>query len=191
MRWLLTRMFSLFLMATGPSIVSAGPAAPSGADGFTFDGIDGKPLPLSAWAGNVVLVVNTASFCGFTPQYKALQALWAQYEPRGLVVLGVPSNDFGGQEPKGEAEIKTFCEGAYGITFPLASKTVVSGKNAHPFYGWARDVLGPGSVPRWNFHKYLMGRDGRLVASFATNIEPNAPELLAAIEAELVKAPKP
>lgn len=187
MRNILTRLFSLFLMVTGPSVVSAGPVAQSGATAFTFDGIDGKPLPLSAYAGKVVLVVNTASMCGFTPQYKALQALWEKYESQGLVVIGVPSNDFGGQEPKREAEIKSFCEGIYGITFPLAAKTVVSGKDAHPFYAFARDALGASAAPRWNFHKYLIGRDGKLVASFGTSIEPNAPQLISAITNELTK----
>ncbi len=157
------------------------------ADGFTFQSIDGTALPLSAYKGRVMLVVNTASFCGYTRQYSGLQALSDRYETRGLTVVGVPSNDFGGQEPKSEAEIKGFCQGAFGITFPLASKTVVTGSEAHPFYAWARQVLGPAAAPRWNFHKYLIGRDGRLVTAFATTVEPDAPEVIAAIEKELAK----
>lgn len=187
MRSLLTRLFSLFLMLTGPTVVAAGPTPQSGATAFEFEGIDGKPLPLSAYAGKVVLVVNTASFCGYTRQYKALQALWEKYEGEGLVIVGVPSNDFGGQEPKAEAEIKTFCEGAYGITFPLTGKTVVAGKDAHPFYAFAREALGAASAPRWNFHKYLIGRDGKLVAAFGTPVEPDAAQFVAAITAELAK----
>ena len=172
MRWLLTRMFSLFLMATGPSIVSAGPAAPSGAHGFTFDGIDGKPLPLSAWAGKVVLVVNTASFCGFTPQYKALQALWEQYEPRGLIMLGVPSNDFGGQEPGDSATITAFCTANYGVDFPMTAKVHVRGSEAHPLFQWLAHEGGFLSRPRWNFYKYLIGRDGALRDWFASITSP-------------------
>lgn len=186
MRSLLTRLFSLFLMATGSSVVMAGGADDGRrADAFAFTAIDGAPMPLSAFKGRVLLVVNTASMCGFTPQYKALQAMHERYEARGLTVIGVPANDFGGQEPKGEKDIKSFCEGAFGVTFPLAAKSVVTGPSAHPFYKWAADTLGSKSAPRWNFHKYLIGRDGRLIASFATQVEPDAPEVVKAVEAAL------
>ena len=141
------------------------------------------------YSGKVLLVVNTASFCGFTPQYKALQALYDKYEQRGLVVIGVPSNDFGGQEPKSEAEVKTFCEGAFGITFPLTAKYHVRGGERHPFYGWASDTLGSMNAPWWNFHKYLVGRDGKLVTAFGTRTEPQSSDVITAIEAELAKAP--
>src|SRR5262245_32503718 len=103
---------------------------------YEFEAIEGGNLPLSKWRGKVLRVVNTASFCGFTPQYEGLQTLWQRYEKRGLVVVGVPSNDFGAQEPKTEAEIAGFCQGAFGITFPLTTKQVVSGAQAHPFYRW-------------------------------------------------------
>lgn len=152
---------------------------------FGFEAIEGGKLPLATYRGKVLLVVNTASFCGFTPQYKGLQALWDRYEKRGLVVIGVPSNDFGGQEPKAEGEILEFCQGAFGITFPLTTKEVVSGAAAHPFYKWARETLGPAAAPHWNFHKYLVGRDGRLVTAFDTRVTPDATELTAAIEAAL------
>ena len=188
MRRLLTRLFSLFLMATGPTVVlagDAGQAATAVAGNFTFDGLDGKPLPLADYAGRVVLVVNTASMCGFTRQYEGLQALHERYAARGFAVIGVPSNDFGGQEPKGASEIKAFCETAFGITFPLAAKTTVIGPAAHPFYAWAVAQLGPKAAPRWNFHKYLLGRDGRLVAGFGSTTEPDAGELIRAIEAGL------
>ena len=154
-----------------------------------FTAIDGGALPLSRYRGKVMLVVNTASFCGFTDQYAALQGLWDKYEARGLVVIGVPSNDFGEQEPKADAEIKTFCSGAFGVTFPLASKSRVVGSGAHPFYAWAAKSLPSGSTPKWNFHKYLVGRDGRLIASFATTVKPDAATVIRAIETALDSTP--
>lgn len=150
-----------------------------------FEAIEGGRLPLGRWQGKVLLIVNTASFCGYTRQYAGLQALWERYEKRGLVVVGVPSNDFGAQEPKSEAEIASFCQGAFGITFPLAAKAVVSGSQAHPFYRWAREMLGAASAPRWNFHKYLVGRDGRLVAGYGSSVEPLSLELIGAVERAL------
>jgi glutathione peroxidase len=154
---------------------------------FSFEAIEGGRMPLEQWRGKVLLVVNTASFCGFTPQYEGLQAVWQRYSERGLVVIGVPSNDFGGQEPNSEREILGFCKGAYNVTFPLTSKQVVSGSQAHPFYRWAVDRLGAGAAPKWNFHKYLVGRDGNLLATFPTRVAPQAPELIRAIEAALAK----
>ena len=133
---------------------------------YEFEAIEGGKLPLGKWQGKVLLVVNTASFCGYTRQYEGLQTLWERYEKRGLVVVGVPSNDFGAQEPKSEAEIASFCQGAFGVTFPLTTKEAVAGPQAHPFYRWAREVLGAGNAPRWNFHKYLVGRDGKLIAGY-------------------------
>ena len=149
---------------------------------FSFTTIDGAPLPMSEFKGKAVLVVNTASECGYTPQYKDLQALWQQYRDRGLVVLGVPSNDFGGQEPGTEAEIKRFCERQYAVDFPLTGKEQVSGAAAHPFYKWAADVAGEAAAPRWNFHKYLVGPDGKLAAWFPTRTSPTAPEVAGEIE---------
>jgi glutathione peroxidase len=154
---------------------------------FSFEAIEGGRMPLEQWRGKVLLVVNTASFCGFTPQYEGLQALWQRYSERGLVVIGVPSNDFGGQEPNSEREILGFCKGAYNVTFPLTSKQVVSGSQAHPFYRWAVDSLGAGAAPKWNFHKFLVGRDGNLLTAFPTRVTPQAPELIRAIEAALAK----
>jgi len=150
---------------------------------FSFTSIDGGDLPLASFAGKTVLIVNTASFCGFTDQYKGLQALWERYRDRGLVVLGVPSNDFGGQEPGSEGEIKTFCEVNYGIDFPMTTKEKVKGKGAHPFYRWAGDELGALALPRWNFHKYLIGPDGRLVDWFSTTTNPQSDKVTKAIEA--------
>jgi glutathione peroxidase len=129
--------------------------------------LGGAPLPVADYAGRVVLLVNTASMCGFTRQYRGLEALWRKYRDRGLVVLGVPSNDFGGQEPKSEAEIATFCEATFGVSFPMAAKQVVSGPAAHLLYRFAAAETGEVGTPNWNFHKILIGRDGRIVDWFS------------------------
>ena len=144
-----------------------------------------KPLPLSQFKGKVVLVVNTASQCGFTKQYEGLEALYEKYKGQGLVVLGVPSNDFGKQEPGSAEEIATFCKKNYGVSFPMASKQVVSGDDAHPFYKWAYETLGFGTGPKWNFHKYLIARDGKLVDYFNSTTAPDSERLVEAVEAQL------
>lgn len=164
------------------------PAA-SGAHAFGFTSIEGEALPLESFAGKAVLVVNTASRCGFTRQYGDLQALWERFRDRGLVVLGVPSNDFGGQEPGSEAEIKEFCEVNFGVDFPMTEKVRVAGAQAHPFYLWARTTLGAEAAPRWNFHKYLVAPDGRLVAWFPTQTRPDAEAVIRAIQSNLPGAP--
>jgi glutathione peroxidase len=151
---------------------------------FTFKGLDGAEILLSSYAGHPILLVNTASLCGYTPQYTGLQALWLRYRDKGLIVLGVPSNDFGGQEPGGVREIEKTAQGEYHVTFPLTDKVAVKGKEAHPFYRWAAAER-PLEAPRWNFHKYLIGRDGQLKAAFTSAVEPNDPRVIAAIENEL------
>ena len=151
---------------------------------FSFASLDGGNLRLAEHAGKPILIVNTASQCGYTPQYAGLQQLWTRYRDRGLLIIGVPSNDFGGQEPGGRAEIDKTAHGEYGVGFPLAAKAEVKGPQAHPFYKWAA-LERPGDGPRWNFHKYLIGRDGRIAAAFATEIEPTDPRVIAAIEKEL------
>jgi glutathione peroxidase len=161
------------------------PASAATAHDFAFTSIDGEPLPLSGFRGKAVLVVNTASRCGFTPQYAALQALWRRYRGRGLVVLGVPSNDFGGQEPGSEAEIKAFCAVNFDVDFPMTGKVAVRGDDAHPFYRWAAGELGALARPRWNFHKYLVAPDGRLVDWFSTVTRPDADKVRRGIEAIL------
>jgi glutathione peroxidase len=155
------------------------------AHGFEFKGIDGETLTLSQFKGRPVMVVNTASECGFTPQYADLEALWQRYRDRGLVVLGVPSNDFGAQEPGSESEIKGFCEKNYGVDFPLTAKQTVIGGDAHPFYRWVVDQAGEDAAPKWNFHKYLIGREGELVGLWPSKVKPLAPEITAAIEEEM------
>lgn len=150
----------------------------------SLDSIGGGKLPTGDYKGHVVLLVNTASLCGFTDQYRGLEALWRRYKDRGLVVLGVPSNDFGGQEPGTNAEIKRFCEANFDVTFPLADKQVVSGPNAHPLYRWAAQQTGPIGVPSWNFHKILIGRDGRVIEWFSA-VGGTGAKLERALEAAL------
>jgi len=172
------------LAMTGSAVLAA---EPSNAYQFEFVSIDGKPMPMSSFKGKTVLVVNTASQCGYTPQYTQLQAVWKKYKDRGLVVLGVPSNDFGGQEPGSNAEIKKFCEGNYDVDFPLTTKYDVAGPEAHPFYRWAAAIGGDDAVPKWNFHKLLIDGNGNLVAEFPTKVKPDAPNVTKAIEASLTK----
>ena len=152
---------------------------------FSFTSIEGDALPLSRFHGKTILLVNTASQCGFTEQYKHLQTLWTRYRKRGLIVLGVPSNDFGKQEPGKEAEIKKFCEVNFNVDFPLTAKVHVTGARAHPFYKWAIEKLGLVGKPRWNFHKYLIGPGGYLVDWYSTVTSPTSQKVISAIEAQL------
>ncbi|MCA3080362.1 MAG: glutathione peroxidase [Rhodocyclaceae bacterium] len=150
-----------------------------------FDGLMGGQVNLADYRGKVVLVVNTASQCGYTGQYAGLETLWKSRQREGLVIVGVPSNDFGGQEPGSATEIKKFCELNYGVTFPMAAKYVVRGPSAHPFYRNALSVLGPKAEPKWNFHKILIGKDGKPVAAFASAVTPQSAELGQAITSAL------
>ncbi|KTC74284.1 glutathione peroxidase [Legionella birminghamensis] len=153
---------------------------------FSFQKLaGGQPLPLDTYKGKVLIIVNTASKCGFTPQYAGLEKLYQQYKDRGLVILGVPSNDFGKQEPGTAEEIGEFCQVNYGVTFPMTQKEVVSGKQAHPFYLWAYKELGFGSAPKWNFHKYLINRKGELVTYFFSTTSPDSSRFIKAVEREL------
>jgi glutathione peroxidase len=149
---------------------------------FTFSGIDHKPIDMKQYKGHPVLVVNVASFCGFTPQYKELQQLHETYGPKGLVVLGVPSNDFGAQEPKTEAEIAKFCETNYGVSFPMTAKQKVVGMDAHGLYQWIAGEAGEAAAPKWNFHKYLIDKDGKLVGSWPSKISPTSKEITGPID---------
>ena len=152
---------------------------------FDFQTIDGEPLPMTSFRDKVVLVVNTASKCGLTPQYDGLEKLYSDYKGRGLVVLGVPCNQFAGQEPGTEAEIKDFCETRFAIDFPLTAKVDVKDDTRHPFYAWVEDQLGTPAVPVWNFHKILIGADGAAVAAFGPRTPPQDPEIVAAVEKAL------
>jgi glutathione peroxidase len=154
---------------------------------FSFETIDGAPMPLERFRGQVLLIVNTASQCAFTNQYGGLQKLWSLYRSRGLTVIGVPSNDFSGQEPGDNTEIMGFCSSTFGVTFPLASKVGVLGEEAHPFYRWAARENAK-AVPRWNFHKLLIDRKGRLAKTFASSVEPQSSEIALALELLLAAA---
>jgi glutathione peroxidase len=149
---------------------------------FTFSGIDNKPIDMKQYEGRPVLVVNVASFCGFTPQYKDLQKLHETYGPKGLVVLGVPSNDFGAQEPKTEPEIAQFCQTNYGVTFPMTAKQKVVGADAHGLYQWIAGEAGEAVMPKWNFHKYLFDREGKLAGSWPSRVSPTSPEITGQID---------
>jgi len=149
---------------------------------FSFKTIDGAALPMASFKGKAVLLVNTASACGLTPQYSGLQALWQEFKGKGVVVLGVPCNDFGAQEPGSEKEVKTFCETHFSVDFPLTAKEHVIGAEAHPLYQWIAAQVGDAGVPKWNFHKYVIGKDGALAATFGSMTAPNAPELRTALE---------
>jgi glutathione peroxidase len=174
------------------AILCAGAASPAfgqsmsriTAYAFSFAALDGGDIKLADHAGKPILIVNTASLCGYTPQYAGLQELWTRYHPRGLTVIGVPSNDFGGQEPGTASDIRHTAHGQYAVGFPIAAKVQVKGPNPHPFYKWAATER-PLDTPRWNFHKYLVGRDGRIVAAFPSGIEPMDARVIDAVAREL------
>lgn len=186
-------MLRPFMLAAAAVVALAAPVAqaqaaeaqPAVAYGFSFTGIEGTPLSMEQFRGKVVLVVNTASQCGFTPQYDGLEKLYSDYKAKGFVILGVPSNDFGGQEPGSNAEIKKFCTVNFNIDFPMTTKVVVKGDKAHPFYRWAKARLGSQAEPKWNFHKILIGRDGQPIAGFSSLVKPTDKALLTAINKAL------
>lgn len=184
-RSVIISVFTLVLLGNYSMHKSQADDAQSAFD-FQFSSIEGNNMPLSIFEGKVLLVVNTASRCGFTKQYKGLVKLWQRYSERGLVVIAVPSNDFGGQEPGKEEQIKDFCEVTYGVDFPMTEKTVVSGASAHPFYRWANETVGAVGRPRWNFHKYLISRDGQIVKWFSSITAPDSAKIIKAIEEQLV-----
>jgi glutathione peroxidase len=148
--------------------------------GFSFPALNGNDIRLADYAGRPLLIVNTASLCGYTPQYAGLQELWTEFQKQGLMIIGVPSNDFGGQEPGGAADIDQTAHQQYGVTFPITAKTIVRGPDAHPFYRWAAAER-PKELLAWNFHKYLIGRDGHVADVFATAIEPTDTRVKTAI----------
>ena len=154
---------------------------------FNFTNIEGEEFKLSKFKGRVLLIVNTASNCGFTSQYADLEKLYSEYKDEGLVVIAVPSNNFGEQEPGNNQEIREFCNAKFKITFPIVNKEEVTGKNANPFYKWASDKVGFFGSPKWNFHKYLIGRDGELKEWFASTTSPSSASVKKAIEKELAQ----
>jgi glutathione peroxidase len=156
-----------------------------GGHDFVFPKLGGGEIDLHAFAGRPILVVNVASACGFTPQYRELQALWDAKKDTGLVIIGVPSNDFGAQEPGDEKAIETFCNDQYHVTFPMTGKVDITGQNRHPFYQWIAKELGPDALPRWNFHKFLIGKDGNIEAVFPSKAAPLGPAVVGAVEKAL------
>lgn len=189
----LTRLAPFLCLGAAAAVLpvdAAAPPAGAGCDGlldYRMTTLQGKPANLCDYRGKVVLVVNTASYCGYTPQYKGLEALYKDYRDKGLVVVGFPSNDFGAQEPGSNEEVADFCERTYKVTFPMMEKVSVAAGHPHPLY--AKLAGATGAAPQWNFHKYLIDRDGRTVKSFPSKVEPDAPELLKSIEQMLASKP--
>ena len=141
---------------------------------FSFNDLDGSLLKLSDFKDKVIVVVNVASQCGFTSQYEDMQKMWEKYQSKGLIMLGIPSNDFGRQEPGTNKEIKNFCEAKFGITFPMTEKVLVKGSNAHPFYIWAKKNHGKSAIPKWNFHKIIINKEGKIEKTFSSLTNPSS-----------------
>jgi glutathione peroxidase len=173
------RYAALFLIA------GAGLFGASSVYDFTLNSIEGKPAPLAGYRGKVLMLVNVASYCGYTPQYQGLEALYEKYKDRGLVVLGFPANNFGEQEPGSNAEIKDFCERTYHVKFPMYAKVSVDGPDKTPLYQYLTSAMG-GNI-QWNFTKFLVARDGKLLKRFESAVTPESSEVTAAIEAALRK----
>lgn len=152
---------------------------------FVFRSINGATMPLERWSGQPILLVNTASECGFTPQYEKLQTLWEEYRPNGLIVLGVPCNEFGGQEPGEDEDIMKFCTSRYDVTFPMTTRQVILGQGAHPLFIAMREEFTGDILPRWNFFKYLFGRDGNLIQHWPSKVLPDDPGLRHDLERNL------
>ena len=151
---------------------------------FSFNGVEGKSINLADYKQKVILIVNVASRCGFTNQYEGLQTLWQEYKDKDLIVVGIPSNNFR-QEPGTNKEIKSFCETTFGIDFPITEKLSVVEKDAHPFFIWAKKNYGSGAVPKWNFHKIIIGKSGKVVETFSSITKPTSKKFIAAIEKEI------
>ncbi len=149
---------------------------------FKFTDLDGSSLNLADFKNKVIVVVNVASQCGFTNQYEDMQNIWEKYQSKGLIIIGVPSNDFGKQEPGSNSEIKNFCEAKFGITFPMTEKVSVKGNAAHPFYQWAHKNYGNSAVPKWNFHKIIVDRNGKINSTFTSMTNPSSKKFIKVIE---------
>ena len=149
---------------------------------FNFNDLDGSVIKLSEFKDKVIVIVNVASQCGFTNQYEDMQQIWDKYQNSGLVIIGVPSNDFGNQEPGSSTDIKNFCEAKFGITFPMTEKVLVKGENAHPFYLWARKNYGKSAIPKWNFHKIIINKKGKVAETFSSITSPTSKKFIKTIE---------
>ena len=152
---------------------------------FNFKDLDGSSINLSKYKDKVIVVINVASQCGFTSQYEDIQNVWEKYQKKGLVMIGVPSNDFGKQEPGTNKDIKNFCEAKFGITFLMTEKITVKGENIHPFYLWAKKNHGNSAVPKWNFHKIIVGKNGKIIDTFASITNPSSKKFISALEKAL------
>ena len=152
---------------------------------FNFNDLEGNLLKLSEYRNKVIVVINVASQCGFTSQYEDMQKIWKKYQNKEIVILGVPSNDFGKQEPGNSKDIKNFCEAKFGITFPMTEKVSVKGEKAHPFYKWAKENYGKSAIPKWNFHKIIIDREGKIIDTFASITNPSSNKFIQAIEKAL------
>ena len=149
---------------------------------FKFKDLDGSILSLSEYEGKIIVVVNVASQCGFTKQYEDMQKVWKKYQEKGVVMLGVPSNDFGNQEPGNNEDIKNFCEAKFGISFPMTEKVSVKGPEAHPFYIWAKKNHGDSAIPKWNFHKIIIDKYGKVHKAFPSMTNPSSKKFIKTIE---------
>ena len=149
---------------------------------FSFNDLDGSLLNLSDYKNKVIVIVNVASKCGFTNQYEDMQKTWELYQDKGVVIIGIPSNDFGSQEPGNSEEIKNFCEAKFGISFPMTEKISVKGDNAHPFYLWAKKNHGKSAVPKWNFHKIIINKNGQIAETFSSITNPSSKKFIKTIE---------
>ena len=170
------------------STMFAATPSPKGVYDFTLDSIDGQPVSLSSYKGKVLMLVNVASKCGYTPQYTGLEKLYEQYKDKGLVIVGIPANNFGGQEPGTNEEIKTFCSRTYNVTFPMMSKVSVKGDDKTPLYQYLTDSTAnpkTGGDIQWNFTKFLVGPEGQIIARFEPKVTPDSPEVTGAIESAL------
>ena len=154
---------------------------------YKFNDLDGIEINLNEFKSKVIVVVNVASQCGFTNQYEDMQKIWDKYQDKGVVILGVPSNDFGKQEPGTNEEIKNFCEAKFGITFPMTEKVSVKGENAHPFYIWARENYGKSAIPKWNFHKIIISKFGKIEDAFTSITNPSSKKFIYALEKAINK----
>ena len=180
-------MLKMLTVLAAGAILMAGSASAASVYDFTPNSIDGKPMPIASFKGKVVLLVNVASRCGFTPQYKGLEALYEKYKDQGFVIVGFPANNFGAQEPGTNEEIKTFCKSKYSVTFPMMAKVSVKGDDTTPLYQFLTTKANPSTEGeiKWNFTKFLVDKDGNVIARFEPKVTPEDPALVGAVEKAL------
>ena len=177
-------LYSLFLIFAGLFPSNTADSYTLNAYDFSFKDIDGNDLKFKDYKGKVLLVVNVASKCGFTGQYEGLQAVWDKYKDKDFVLIGIPSNDFY-QEYKDEKDVKNFCELTFGVNFPMTSITKVRGSDAHPFFKWAKLTYGNKTIPKWNFHKLLINKEGKIIETYSSTTKPNSNKIISTINSLL------